>query len=400
MKRFILRPLLCGIAVIALDAANVMAWQSDKDASGNIKSVDSNSKSASSIADTLPSAVNLAGPVADLYVNQWIHIDKNRNIGGSVVALVGKDTLSLSKVRVSLLRNGNVEYSDDTDIDGDFLMEGVTPAVYTLVAETADSLALFSLTVLDEVSGKHLPNSLQVRLMPVSSRANEIIRGQTLPKDLNHPTPAQDPLESTRKSNETHHVMLDASGNLKGQLSRATERVDMSSMTVFVMKEGTEVSRTKVASDGKFVVRGLSSGCYGLLAAGEAGLAAVGFCATSQDLAKQMGDKEKLVSFNAKPLPSLNIELGDPIGKSPSAPINDAVANEEVSPAVPLGAFGMGAGYAGMPYSGGGSGGGGGGFGSGPGGWGSLAGIGGLIAAGVILATDDNENNVPSPIAP
>jgi hypothetical protein len=386
MKRSHFSSLLCSLAIV-LPATNALfAQQSDSKVSSAIKTTDSSAASPALFS----------APLSDLYINQWIHSDKDRNIGGSVVALVGKDTISLAKVRVSLVRNGIAEFVDDTDIDGDFLIEGVSPGVFTLVAETADSLALFSLTVLDEVSGKHLPNKLQVRLMPTSNRSAEIIRGQTLPKEMVHATPEMDPLQAVRKFNDSHMVVIDSSGNINGQLSRANESVDMSTMTVFVMRDGSEVSRVRVTSDGRFVIRGVAAGCYGLIAAGEAGLAATGFCATTQELAKQASEKEIRVSFNMKPSTTLNIELGDPVGKSASEPTDDVVV-DDTGTAAAMGAYGMGAGNT-MPYYGGG--GGGGGFGAGGrGGFGSLAAIGGLIAAGVILATDDEEV-VTSPIAP
>lgn len=382
------------VFLFSTSAAN--AWQLSRNVTD-----DPNRANGTAVESESDAALNvsLAPQLAELYINQWVHVSKNRTISGSVVGLVGKDTISLAKVRVSMMRDGRVEYTDDTDIDGDFLIENCMPGVYTMVAETADSMSIFSLTVLDEIKGQHLPNKVEIRLMPTSARASEIVRGQTLPKDKSHVTPDADPLKDVRKTNDTHQVMIDSAGNLKGQLSRATERVDMSTMTVYVMKDGVEVNRTRATSDGKFVIRGLSAGCYGLLAAGEAGLAATGFCATTQELANQPPAKEKFVSFEApaaKPVSSLNIELGDPITVQ-GTETEDAVASDEKGshpPMMPMGA------YAGMGYGSYGGGGGGGGFGGRFGGLGSLAGIGGLIAAGVILATDDENVPVASPIAP
>jgi hypothetical protein len=385
---------LFGFAFLSASSSQVFAWQAGPVASETlVKPVES----------TVVPAVNLSPQMNDLYLNQWIHSDKNRNISGSVVALVGKDTISLAKAKVSLLKSGRLEYSDDTDIDGDFLIEGVAQGVYTLVAETGDSLAIFSLTVLDEVVGKHLPGQVQVRVMPTSGgRANEIISGQTLPKDFSHPVPDQDPLQAVRKTNESHQIVIDAAGNLKGQLSKATERVDMSSMSVFVMKDGAEVARVRASSDGKFVVRGLTAGCYGLVAAGEQGVAVLGFCATNQDLAMRNSGKEKWVAFNAKTLPVCNVEIGDAIGNgSNSDAIDQVAADESTPPLAPTGALGMGPGF-GAPMMGGGGGGSMGGGGGTFGGWGSLAGIGGLIAVGVVLATDDNNDSdtIQSPVVP
>ena len=101
------------------------------------------------VSEIQSTPANPSNQRGDLFLNQWLQIDKDRNIRGTVVALLGSDTMSLRKVRVSLYQAGKVVAFDDTDTEGEFLIEGVSPGIYTLVAETGDSLALFSLTILD-----------------------------------------------------------------------------------------------------------------------------------------------------------------------------------------------------------------------------------------------------------
>jgi hypothetical protein len=322
-----------------------------------------------------------------LFLNQWLQSDKDRNIRGTVVALLGSDTMSLRKVRVSLYQAGKVVAFDDTDTEGEFLIEGVSPGIYTLVAETGDSLAVFSLTILDSFAGEHLPNSVEVRMMStVGGRTSEIIRGQTGRIQMSQQVPEKDPLVAKRKISSTHQVIIDANGTLKGELSKPVARVDMSSMVVYIMKDGIEVSKTNVASDGKFTVSGLGSGCYGLVAVGDQGVAATAFCATNRDLAMINADRSKFVGLTALPA-VLSVELGEPIW---DGTVENVVASENSSLAPEMPCCGN------ASMGGGGGGGGGGGIGaSGGGGFGQIAGIGGLIAVAAVLAADGGNNDAP-----
>ncbi len=293
--------------------------------------------------------------------------------------------MSLRKVRVSLYQAGNVVAFDDTDTEGQFLIEGVSPGIYTLVAETGDSLAVFSLTILDSVAGEHLPNWVEVRMMSTAGgRASELIRGQRGRIQMSQQVPEKDPLVAKRKISSTHQVMIDADGTLKGELSKPVARVDMSSMVVYIMKDGIEVSKTNVASDGKFTVSGLGSGCYGLVAVGDQGVAATAFCATNRDLVMINADRSRFVGLAA--LPSvLSVELGEPIWDG-TVPLPENVVASENSEMPCCGNASMG----------GGGGGGGGGIGaSAGGGFGQIAGIGGLIAVAAVLAADDGIKDAP-----
>ncbi|HUP76967.1 MAG TPA: hypothetical protein VM260_00300 [Pirellula sp.] len=343
--------------------------------------------------------VSLSTQMNDLFLNQWIHVDGSGSIRGSVVTLLGQDSLSLSKMRVSLTRNGDVIAWDDTDVDGDFLIEKLSPGLYSLTAEGSGSLAMFSLVVLDQLSGQHLPNSLVVRVMPFSSRVSEILRGQSNPKPSTAAAPSEDSFQKNRKLSETHQVLLDSQGTLNGRLGKATGSVDMSSMTVFIMKDGEELKRAKVESDGSFAVKGLSPACYGLVAAGDQGVAATGFCAVNRSVVST-NTSGKLFVAQSNELPtSLNIEVADNPG-SESLSKND-VAVKDTVPLSSSSTLGMGPGFGavgGGSYGGGF--GGGGGAGRIGGGIGSLAAIGGLIAVGIIAADNNRDAPVVSPIVP
>jgi hypothetical protein len=104
-----------------------------------------------------------------------------------------------------------------------------------------------------------------------------------------------------------------------------------------------------------------------------------------------MVDGKKVVLVNAAAaVDTLNVEVADPVGTEEQAPLitEDAPYIEDAGPMAP-------------GYGGGFGGGGGGGFGGGAGGGGlgigGLAAIGGLTAAAIIAADD---NNKTSPVGP
>jgi len=330
----------------------------------------------------------------NLYSNQWVHLDKDGSLTGSVVSLLGRDTVSLSKVKVSLVQSGAVVAEDDTDVEGEFLFEGLQPGLYTLQAETVSSMALFSLAVLDSAAGKHLPSSVEIRMTPVSSRVMEILRGQSIPKAVSVATVGQDPISGTRKSIDTHEVALGANGTLKGRLGKANAIVDMSSMTVFVMKDGEEVKRATASTDGSFSVTGLAPGCYGLVAAGEQGAAVTAFCAVSKEVATLESRRERFVAA-VMTTSSLNVEVGDPVLLVSTQVEPQTIVEEVVSTPLPMG---MGPGMGG--FAGGGSMGSGGGGGAGVGRLGRIAGFAGLgLGIGALIASDNNNDAPVSPVS-
>ncbi len=329
----------------------------------------------------------------DLFVNQWVHVNGAGSIGGSVVALLGKDSISLAKMRVSLCQNGSAVAFDDTDIEGEFLIEHVGPGLYTLTAEGAGAIAIFSLVVLDENAGKHLPNSINVPVMQSSGRVSEILRGQSVPR-TSFPSiaPTQDPLGSNRSLASSYQVLLDGQGNLSGRLGKAAAAINMSSMTVFIMKDGQEMKRVRVSADGSFTVPGLAPACYGLVAAGDLGVAAAGFCAVNRSIVSKNANGKVYVAQGNKTPTSLNIELGD-------ASVSELPPQTEVVVSDPARAqgVGMGPGFGGGGSGGGGNGGGGRG---GLGGIGALAAIGGLAAVGIIAADKNKNAAAVSPVVP
>jgi len=352
---------------------------------------------AQSPTGILPESVSVSAPYStqtnDLFVNQWVRLDEANAVRGSVITLQGMDSMSLPKMRVTLSQNGKPVLFDDTDVEGEFLIENVSPGLYTLTAEGEKSTAVFSLVVLDRIAGKHLPNSVSVTVMQVTGRVSEILRGQSSPSQVSYEAPKSDPLGQNRKITTTHQVMLDGRGTLTGRLGKASAAVDMSKMTVFLMRDGQELRRARVGADGSFSISDVSPGCFGLVAAGEQGVAAVGFCAVSRAVASVKTKQEILVATTAQVPSSLNIEVAEPMMSETPTELVYAEDPQLLSP------VGMAPGMGGGGFGGGGGGLGGGGAGGGGGlGFGALAAIGAVAAVGIVAASDNDDSPVVSPM--
>ena len=331
----------------------------------------------------------------DLYLSQWVQADESGSVHGSVVSLLGQDSMSVSKMRVALSQNGKVVASNDTNADGEFSIEKVVPGIYTLTAKGNGSFAMFSLVVMGKASDSRLASSVDVQVIGSSGRVSEILRGQSIPKSMrgvasSPVAPTADPLGAGRRFATSPQVLLDAQGVLSGRLGKASASVDMSNMSVFIMKDGQEVNRVRVAADGSFAVSGLAPACYGLVATGEQGSAVVGFCAVGRGVVNLNKDGKVFVANGMQATPSMNVEIGDNV-VTDEQPIYEEVIAETDS------AFGMGPGFGGGA-GGGGVGGGGAGGGGGLG-LGAIAAIGAVAAVGIVAATNDDAP-VASPIVP
>ena len=359
---------------------------------------------AQSPANVLPETVSvsavakmtMSAQMNDLFISQWVKTDSTGSVNGSVATMLGQNNLSLSKIRVALTQNGKVVRSADTNNDGEFLIEKVVPGIYTLTAEGNGSVAMFSLVVMDNEAGNHLASNVAVRVMGKSGRVAEILRGQSTPKTVGASAAVSlesDPLGTGRRFASSEQVLLDGQGVLNGRLGKAMASVDMSNMTVFVMKDGQEVQRARVGADGSFAVSGLAPACYGLVAAGDQGSAVVGFCAVGRSVVSLTKDGKVFVAVGMQAATGMNVEIGDNMVTDSPVMQDEVIIGESTQ----LTEMGPGFGGGGGGSFGGGSGGGaGGGGGLGLGG---LAAIGGLTALGIIAGPNDDAP-VASPIVP
>ncbi len=181
-----------------------------------------------------------------------------------------------------------------------------------------------------------------------------------------------------------------------------SDLVDMSQMKAMILKDGNEIGRTDVARDGAFTFNNIAPGCYGLVAAGNQGVAAVAFCVIKPDsvASKRSRDGKFFVatavgSLQDSASPSLNVMLADgaDVMAVQNAP-GEEIVEEEIVEGAPFALAPMG-GQAGAGQV---IGGGGGGIGSG---LGDLVPLAGLGIIGALLASeldDDNATNNNAPV--
>jgi hypothetical protein len=339
-----------------------------------------------------------SGSLNNLFSHQWVHTSANQSLKGSVVTLVGQDTLSVSSVRVSLTQNGKMVSTVQSDVDGEFVFENVSPGFY-------------SIAVMSEVSGSHLPGSVEMRVIrPSSEDVRRILSEDTVPvQELTSDFESvRDPIAAKRIFAKSHRVMSTKDGKVVGHLSslgKDPQLVDMSQMKAMLLKDGKVISRSDVTTDGAFEFEGVEAGCYGFAAAGNKGIAAVAFCLVKPDSYTQQTstDGKRFVAAvqESNAASELNVELANTADvmsiketTSEAKPDEEEVAAEELPPAQPMMPYGgsnmFGAGQV-IP-----------GAGAGGGGFGGLAELIGVGAVGwaIYESTKDDDDTIVSPIVP
>jgi hypothetical protein len=356
------------------------------------------------VPDTKTVTQRLPSPsyLNSLFSHQWVRTDEQGALRGSVVSLIGQDSLTVSGARVTMAQQGKSAMTVDTNVDGNFSFANVPAGVYSLIVEADNSFATFGVAVVANDLGQHLPNDIEVRVVrPKSLSLAEIIQREMVPSPSETRTDLilRDPIASKRVFASSHRIATGKDGTVKGQLSKiavAPGTISLEGMRAFLLKEGKTLESVPVANDGSFTFTGVQPGCYGFLAAGRQGIAAVSFCVVNDStVAKSVNaDGSRFVAFaQDSPGSGLNVELADGadfMGSAPPSSVEEVVPGEEVivdgQPMMAAGGGFPGGGGGGV-YGGGGGG----------GGYGGL--IGGLAAAGLIAwgisesGSDNNTNN-------
>ncbi len=350
------------------------------------------------------------GSLNNLFSHQWVHTTAEQQLKGTVVTLVGQDTLNVSSIKVMLAKQGRIVATTQSDTDGEFVFESVFPGYYSIIAAAENSFATYGLAVMSDESGSHLPGSVELRVIrPKSDDIRRILNTDTIPtRDIgNDERAVRDPISAKRVFAKSHRVMSTKDGKVIGHLSRLgmdPELVDMSQMKAMLLKDGQVIARSDVTKEGAFEFEGVEPGCYGFAAAGNKGVAAVAFCVVKPDSYTQRkttdGKFFVAAAVDAIAASELNVELADTAdvmsyqetadAKNPDA--EEIAAEEELPIAQPM-----------MPYGGSNM------FGAGqiipgPGGGGAgigqdLLGLAGLAGVAYVIAKEyDDDDTVVSPI--
>tara|TARA_R110002049_G_scaffold2750_2_gene21787 strand:+ start:671677 stop:672972 length:1296 start_codon:yes stop_codon:yes gene_type:complete len=395
-----------------------------------------------------------------LIVNQWIHPAADGTLVGRVVIPSGNGSVeAVANASVAMLsRDGEVIRPEaKTNAKGAFLMKGVKPGVYALMARADNVFACCAMHILDDATaaGNEFPSEAEIAAAKVDYTMVNTAMIRYLPPKFRDSNVS---INSARIGSLANRVcgqdlfrVAQTAGGMKGQLHQAGARgaeLDSAQMTnVFVIKDGLEVGRAITDEQGNFEIETLEPGEYSLLAVGPDGLGLVGFELVDPTVAAQAANAfsngdETLVArlggcccnrfaMQVAPMPEvINVVEDVVISETPvdsvcggcgeaigtcgcEAPVDPCACGSSLAgDGVILDEFGMpiaGGGYVpggGGGFSGGGGGfygggGGGGGFIGGGGGLGGLAGLAGTI--GVIAATTSDDSNptvIPVPTPP
>jgi hypothetical protein len=322
--------------------------------------------------------------------------------------MVGSNVTKLAKIQIDLVQDGLTVSRGLSDVEGDFIIDGVKPGVYSLVATGENELAVYSLSILDATQGSSLPDRLHIRtISSASRRVTELLRGNTMPTWIAGSKKAGAPTVAVTSSHGSPNVLIDSRGGIHGTISKPNANVSTEGTLVCLVQDGKEVARTRTARDGSYRFESVAPGAYGLVVSGPQGIAALGFTAVrASTLASLRANGSKFVSRTAtqqdeipEPQPtqeSLDVELAEPDSYVPmeTVPLEESVVIGEY-PYAPT----MGGGAGGFGGGGGGIGAGGGLGAGGLGGIGTLAALGAVTAVAITQASDDGDQApIVSPI--
>ena len=290
-----------------------------------------------------------SGALNNLFSHQWVHRNADGGIQGTVVTLVGEDTLSVSGIRVVLAQKGRIIANVESNTDGAFAFDDVAPGYYSIIAEADNSFATFGLAVMDSGSGSHLPSNIEVRVIrPKGDSIRRILDVDSVPSRVSdtYERLVRDPNAAKRIFSKSHRVLSTREGKVVGRLSKlgvAPDSVDMSQMKAMLLKDGVEIGRSNVTRDGAFEFDRVEPGCYGFAAAGNRGIAAVAFCVVKPDSMTQLKSSDGNYFVSAvqdTASPQLNVEVADNADVMSTRETNsegeEIVAVEEPLPIQPM----------------------------------------------------------------
>ncbi|XZE55511.1 hypothetical protein SH139x_001523 [Planctomycetaceae bacterium SH139] len=355
-----------------------------------------------------------AGLAPNVLIRQHAQLNERGELLGSLSTISADGKMrGLPNLPISLIQGGRILVRVQTSPDGDFMFPQVRPGIYTLAASNTRELIVLPILI-SGISAQATPINLVTASSIPADRRQAVLANlygpQTAASAGWSPTPDQ--MIATPEAAPTFvnpDVSLQPNGMLLGRISAIglmPGAMDMEGMMIRLTRQGETIAEAPVASDGSFAIPGVTPGPVSVLVFGPQGFAALGvrIVPSAQFGGMQSNAMETLVTMQAGPASSLNIEIASP---------EDVVAATQVpgdSFTDPLAAGQIGPG--GLPGGGvpggGGFGGGGGGFGGGAGGGGAGAGgglggigaIGGLAAAAALVAGDDDPPFIPSDDSP
>lgn len=194
--------------------------------------------------------------------------DENGQITGRVwfVDTESKEKAGLADTKVYFVRDGEVISQVYTDPDGTFDVKGLENGAYSFVVSNTEGVAVYGVNVVETADA----SSMEVVIVSKNATvAQKLI-------DENNAAVEEAVLadETVNGSNVAQLV----EGELEGRLHSVYQDVDLTNASVKVYDASNKlVAETTANAEGQYVLTGLETGYYELVASGTQGYAAFGF---------------------------------------------------------------------------------------------------------------------------
>lgn len=333
--------------------------------------------------------------------------------------VIGKQP-STANLLVRLFDSDGAEKTATTNERGIAEFVGVQPNEMhaLLVADAKAHAALPLMTVGPEYAESNRIETNQFKLSIGAANANEILSSidNHIPPPEGNVGEVYGVSEYVSKETNVYKVHLQRDGTLLGRVvvidKDLAKRLRYANLTF--IQNNTVVGRTNAdANDGSFELPGLKVGTHTVIAAGPAGYASfafevlpalknrqtqIGIEVQGLPVSMSVTEEDRLYVCLCPPrvLPQITARIRQVYTNVDATGTGTADGSGAAIADASAGMGGYGPGFGGAGFGGGSFGGGGGGFGGG--GFGALAGIAGLSAVAGILAADNQDNEVVSPI--
>lgn len=340
-----------------------------------------------------------------VYHSGWGAIQSDGSLSGRVVTVAEAGAVQAqANTVVTLSKDLMVLATTQTAEDGTFSLQGLTPGVYEIAAESPNCYGIVSFQAVDGSQLGRTPTMDVYASTMRRAKVDEVLQSLWAPQDqIGTGRPFAELVAPLQPATQSQQVAIQA-GVVNGQVAFENVSVIPEAHVVKVFRQGVLMATAQVDREGKFSFPAKTPGPVDVVLGGGA-YATLGLELVDDTRVTVNGTQSsKFVSALANEAISAASTLLIPaVGGASTGSDGDLLP-----PPLPLagepipmmgGGFGpMGGGFGPMGGGGGfggGSGGGGGGLGGGLGGIGGLLGIAGLAAGVVALADDDDGFSTP-----
>jgi len=227
-------------------------------------------------------------------------------VSGRISALELKSTIPLEDLQVSLVKDGNKLYTDQTDSAGTFTFNDVTPDIYTLIASGKNGFMAYGIEVVPRPDNGALELDFGQRAAAEKAFYTKLglPAGAVVQDDLQVDAAAVPPTFNTmqrltqsflpgaglfaadvKSIGNAEEVgggfqhALSEDGSFKGKLQPIGTAdggaQSLSDMNIFLIQDDKQIGRVPVEENGNFELKDVEPGVYAIVAAGKDGFAAL-----------------------------------------------------------------------------------------------------------------------------